>query len=424
MLNIISIINSIGNTSSTKEKENILKQNSENELLQKVLEYCYNPSKVYGIAKKSLNNSVEPNRCFNDIFSMLDWLQTVNRSTDVLNTVNSFLNSYDNDERDLYIKILLKDLRCGVSEKTVLKAFPKIFYLHEIQQAYPLKDNNKPKLGEWFALQIKWNGIRGDYMPNSNEIISRQGIAFTGMEHIVRDIKTLFGDTYVIDGELIRDNKDNKTDEENFTLTCSIVNTIDNVDKSDIHFRVYDIIPLNEFLEGKSKKKFIERYKDLMKFKEEAEEKGIKSIVFSENLYEGTDSSKIDELLEKVDKEGKEGLMLYKNDFYKCKRHNGILKVKSFLSCDVRCMSVYEGEGKYEGSLGGIIVNYKGYEVGVGSGFSDSQREYYWNNQQEIIDKIVQIKYKAESKSKKGNLSMQFPIFQLVREEGKEESYN
>lgn len=423
MKKIIEIIDLIAKTSSTKQKEQILKDNADNELLQQVLEYCYNPSKIYGIAKKSLNKPTSIESPSSDIFSILNWLQTVNRSSEVVDKVNAFLLRKEVDERELYIKIILKDLRCGISEKTILKVFPQLFYLHEIQQAYPMKESNQPKVGEWFALQEKYNGIRGSYLSNLQSIISRQGISFKKLDHIIKEIKLLFGDNIVVDGELIRNNKECLTDEENFTLTCSLVNS-DDVDKTDIIFRVYDIIPISEFLEGQSKLKFRDRYKLMMTFEAKAKELGLKHLLFSHNLYEGTDQSKIQELLDKMDKEGKEGLMLYKNDFYKCKRHNGILKIKSFLSCDVKCIGIYEGEGKYEGMLGGIIVDYKGNDCGCGSGFSDELRKLYWSNKEEIVGRVVQVKYKTESKNKQGGVSMQFPIFQCVREIGKEVSYN
>ena len=51
-------------------------------------------------------------------------------------------------------------------------------------------------------------------------------------------------------------------------------------------------------------------------------------------------------------------------------------------------------------------------------------RDYYWNNPDEIIGKIVQIKYKGETKNKKGGLSVQFPEFQCVRTDKTEPSYN
>ena len=64
---------------------------------------------------------------------------------------------------------------------------------------------------------------------------------------------------------------------------------------------------------------------------------------------------------------------------------------------------------------------YKGFPLS--SGFTDEQRNYYWNNPQEIVGKIVEIKYKEETKNKNGGLSAQFPIFQNIRLEKDEESY-
>ena len=106
------------------------------------------------------------------------------------------------------------------------------------------------------------------------------------------------------------------------------------------------------------------------------------------------------------------------------KRNNGILKVKSFKHADILCTDVIEGDGKYKGTLGLIKCDYKGYELGVGSGFTDEQRHYYWNHRDEIIGKIVQIKYKGETQNKQGGLSVQFPIFQTVRYDKVEPSYN
>ena len=93
-------------------------------------------------------------------------------------------------------------------------------------------------------------------------------------------------------------------------------------------------------------------------------------------------------------------------------------------TCDIMCLRVEEGEGKYEGKLGKIICDYKGYELGVGSGFTDEEREYFWNNPQKIINKIVEVQYFEESKNSKGELSLRFPVFKWVREDKNKESYN
>lgn len=62
--------------------------------------------------------------------------------------------------------------------------------------------------------------------------------------------------------------------------------------------------------------------------------------------------------------------------------------------------------------------------LGVGSGFTDEQRSYYWKYPDKIVGKIVQIKYKGETTNKNGGVSVQFPIFEIVRNDKAEPSYN
>lgn len=57
------------------------------------------------------------------------------------------------------------------------------------------------------------------------------------------------------------------------------------------------------------------------------------------------------------------------------------------------------------------------------SNFTDEQRNYYFNNPEQIIDKIVTVKYKEETKNKNGGVSIQFPIFQTVRFDKIEPNY-
>ena len=71
-----------------------------------------------------------------------------------------------------------------------------------------------------------------------------------------------------------------------------------------------------------------------------------------------------------------------------------------------------------------LCVNTKDNDLRCGSGFTQEQRNYYWNNPEQIVGKIVTIKYKEETRNKNGGLSIQFPVFQTVRQDKTEESYN
>ena len=254
--------------------------------------------------------------------------------------------------------------------------------------------------------------------------ISRQGKEFTGMEHIIADVNKLSFKDMFFNGELIRKNEDNLPDDENFQIGTGVINS-DDTDKTCIKFVIYEMLPKSEFLSGESKLTYKQRRKTYLDpLAEEISTLGLENIEVVPLVYEGTDKFKIQELLDKADTDGWEGLMLNKDTKWKNKRNNGILKVKSFKHCDIICKDVVEGSGKYKGTLGNIVCDYKGYDLGVGSGFTDEQRNYYWNNHNEIIGKVVTVKYKSEQRIKMVAYSVQFPTFVIVREEGKEVSYN
>ena len=108
---------------------------------------------------------------------------------------------------------------------------------------------------------------------------------------------------------------------------------------------------------------------------------------------------------------------------YYCKRHNGLLKSKRFSNLDLEIVGYEAGEGKYEGMLGAFIVQFKDNTVKVGSGLSDDQRKEFWDIKEDLIGRVIENKYKEITKDKVTKKeSLQFPIFQQLREVGKEPS--
>ena len=64
--------------------------------------------------------------------------------------------------------------------------------------------------------------------------------------------------------------------------------------------------------------------------------------------------------------------------------------------------------------MSNIIIEHKGNRVSVGSGWSLSQRMHYYNNPNDIIGKVVTIKYFQESVNKLGEFSLRFPTLKIV----------
>ena len=105
----------------------------------------------------------------------------------------------------------------------------------------------------------------------------------------------------------------------------------------------------------------------------------------------------------------------------KIKRSKELLKVKHTEEHVLPIIDMLEGTGKYEGMLGALVVVYKGNRLGVGSGFTDQQRQYIWDNYSAYIGAQVEIETFGESTNALGTVSLNCPIFKrFVGEEEQE----
>lgn len=246
--------------------------------------------------------------------------------------------------------------------------------------------------------------------------MSRQGKEFIGLEHILKDIHKLIGDSnYVLDGELVGKNIEGLSDSENFQKSTGLANSKKSK-KTSLKLIVFDILPNEEFKRGYSNDTYKKRKCNLISLKERIHSLKLENVGVVDMFYEGTNQSEIGKWLEYAEQNDIEGVMLNLDTPYECKRVKTLQKVKAFKDIDLRCISVNEADtGKYKGTLGSITCKYKNGTVDVGSGFSDEQRGYYFNNKDEIIGKIVTVKYKEATVNKNGGESLQFPVFIDVR---------
>ena len=144
---VIDIVNKLKSTSSTNDKIDILRENSNDENLVKVLKYTYSDNLQYGFSEKKLRELINErwsgyrdsdgwtyqnvgiqkqstldNCLWDSIYEMLDMLSLSNGNDLLINSVVMFLICATKQERELLISILTKDLRCNISSKTINKA--------------------------------------------------------------------------------------------------------------------------------------------------------------------------------------------------------------------------------------------------------------------------------------------------------------
>lgn len=335
-------------------------------------------------------------------------------------TIQNYLHK--NHEYEEFLKRLFtKNLPIGVEAVTINKVYgEEIIPVWEVQQGYPI-DKYKFRKGELIFASRKLNGSRGTYF--KGDIISRQAQKFDGLDHIIKDIEKIIGTDYAVDGELIRRNIDGLTDGQNFRETISILNS-DGNDKSLIKFVIFDIVPVDEFEMDACTENYSVRKKRLLDLKNKIQKNGTQNIEVVQMVYEGTDVNDVYDWLDYAVRHDWEGLVVNRQVPYRRTRHNGCLKVKRFYTVDLRITAIEEGQNRLAGTMGALVVDYKGNELRIGSGFDDATRAAVWANPDNYIGKIVECKYKEVTMDKKTGLeSLQFPTFVRFRDDKNEVSY-
>ena len=423
---VYMIIRDIQNCSSTKAKQHIVKSNANNEKFKKILMYAYNDMQ-YGVKKTTISKmefNSDADYLWNNIWSMFEDLAKSNINNDLVLKISNTIGYFANENvRDLLIRVLLKDLKIGMNVKSINKAINGLIPMFDVMKASSYDDKNSigfnkkaSKCG--YMMMIKENGIRGEIIKENGHIVvkSRQNKIVEGFDELDKAFQNM-PDGYLYEGEILKVGEFN-TSKEQFKETDKIYSIKGK--KRNLMIKLFDLIPLDKFNEGEWGVKAIERKKMLKEF---VDKNNHPLVQFADIIYQGKDISIIQKKLEEVSKDGyKEGLMVMLNDGkYEAKRTKLILKCKLFNTIDLRVVDIKESKEK-PGTMGSAIVMYKGNTVGV-SGWKEEDKVYYYQNPQELIGKIIEIKFKEVTVDKNGVESLQFPNVVRIRFDKDEESY-
>jgi DNA ligase 1 len=441
MIEIYNIFKEIEAESSKTKKMEILKKNSDNNTFKIFLSFMYDDTVTTGLSKKSIDNNICANEKYTEIelnspLNVMEFIKENNTgSNQVIFTVQSYLNKLEDDDYSEWLKyVFAKEYKCGITANTINKIFPSLIHEFKVQLAHPYEKYVDKIKGKFYITQ-KLDGHRTicviDKPSDSVKFLTRKGHRIYGLNEIENDIRRTFMKTLkqdavvVLDGEITVSKK--CLPKDIFSETSKIIRK--DGDKVGLQFNIFDMLLHEDFLAGKSKQEYSVRREgldSLMFIYLLNTEPLVKYLVHVPVLYQGTDKDEIAKWSDWATQQGHEGIMLNTADgFYETKRNSGLLKVKKFHNADVLCTGVFEGTGKYSGTLGGITIDYKGTSVGVGSGFTDEERDYYWNNQDEIIGKIIDVQFFEETTNDKNDgISLRFPTIKSVRTDKTVEDIN
>ena len=420
MIDPWKIVKKLESDNSRLFKEDVVKENLKNLIFQEGLAMCLDALVTFGV--KQIPKSKEDGKG-------LDW-DTFKKGANLLierertghaarDLIEDLMHSAKiNQWNDWYRRILIKDLRCGVSEKTVNNVAKKmnLDFRVPVFSCMLAHDGAKhpKKITGNCLVEYKYDGVRVIAIVKNNKatLYSRNGKIFNNFPHIEEALSKSEYNNLVLDGEVMSDD---------FQALMKQVYRKSGAETDDAYLALFDILPLKEFNNGKSKLNTLDRKKQLDQLSQTFEN-CIKLVDYAIlNFDDEKDNQKFSKMNKEALDKGYEGLMIKPSEnYYESKRSHAWLKIKPFIEVTLKIVSIQEGTGKHSGKLGAFQVegtdDGKFFSLSVGSGLTDDDRDKFWKSKEKLIGMLVEIRADAITQSIEGeHYSLRFPRFKSFR---------
>ncbi len=409
----LNVLEQVAGVSGKNDKLKILKENSGNKELAELLDATFNHNRRFFMNKfniKAAGSNTTLPVATHDIFMKLLVLLETRQITGnaAKDMVERFLATCQTEqEQRWYARVLRKDLKAGFSVKTAVKAGFTDIPVFEVMLA---KDGKLCKklddiVDRGVYISPKYDGYRCLALLNNGTVtlFSRNGTEYNNFPTISQALIDSFPiGQHVFDGEIMSDDFQ--------AMQKSAFANKRGTTVGDVRFHIFGYVPYDEWMTQKFVMNTSDRLGQLDKLE--------KSFTGDLLMVKQTFTRSLDEILKKEREylaQGFEGAMALPNiPYYVGKKTNRLLKFKTMQSQDCTVTGFYEGEAdtRLEGMMGGIVVTQEnGLTCECGTGFSDADREYMWNNKSEFMGHTAEIKYQDYTNHNK----MRFPVFMRWR---------
>jgi DNA ligase-1 len=331
------------------------------------------------------------------------------------------MNAKEAEWNQWYRRILIKDMRCGTSDSTINKHADERFHVpvFECQLAHDGAKHESRVSGEK-VIEVKLDGVRVITIvyPNGQvDQYSRNGKELVNFEEVRRQVSkhaVFLREPMVLDGEIMSGN---------FQDLMKQIHRKSDARADDAVLNLFDILPLKEFQAGMSSRPQHKRSEQLLAwYLPVADHMPNVTVVGQElvNLDTEEGAERFAEINADAIEGGYEGIMI-KDPYavYECRRSTAWLKQKPFIEVSLAVVDVEEGTGRNVGRLGALVCegedDGKLIKVNVGSGFSDSDRDSFYQSRSTLPGQVVEVRADAVTQNQDGTYSLRFPRFLRFR---------
>ena len=414
----LNILNQLSATTKGTEKLAILKANKDNTVLMEFFRLALDPLITFGI--KKIPSYTEQNSAakyalmesFQDLQKLARREITGNSAIDFLAHI---LMHSDADDAECIERIIAKDPKCGVAESIANKVWPGLIFDFPVMKASPHDEKSFDNIEFPAFSQTKLDGARCCIMVDEKGAVTalsssgREIMTHGYFEHLGKFANSVF------DGELLmKDETGNFMERKagNGIVNRALKGTIPPNQAKNLHFVVFDYIPLNNWKQGK----YNVDYKSRAKYLTDIISTDLYNVSLVETRVVKSEEEAMKHFREHLDK-GLEGTIVKDmKSIWEGKRRKDHIKLKGIISCDLRVVGVEEGTGKNIGKIGALVCESADglVKVNVGTGLTDADRA---KDPNEFLNFIVEIGYneRIRNKNEGSTWSLFLPRFYRIR---------
>jgi DNA ligase-1 len=388
---------------------------------------AYNPFHVFGVRQvEETQGLVDRPNPWPRFWALLEALRTRsvtgNAARDAIEEISK---DFDSEEwNGLCRRVIIKDLRCGISEKTINKIVGKTDWRIPVFTCQLATDSNdhQSKMKGVKRIECKLDGVRVLALCTKNRVTlySRNGKIFENFPDIEQQLNLIkhkisleTKGPFVLDGEIVG---------ESFQALMKQAHRKGNARTKDMTYYIFDVIPLVDFERGfwnaQQHKRTLMLSINQEHIESEPNLRVMPGMDVDLSTAEGQDIMR--RFATDAVADGFEGIMIKDVGApYECKRTTFWLKWKPVITVDLSIVGFEEGTGRNAGRLGAIICegvdNDRAIRVNVGSGLTDENRDEYWTTRNDLVGQIVEVAADAVTQNQDGTYSLRFPRFVRFR---------
>lgn len=405
---IVDLLIAVGDTPGKKDKENLLKTldgftPEDVEMLKSVISYAYDTVKyTYGVKMFTISNS-DGELGWDAVVSLLEQLNNGLSGDNAQRAILNLTEQLSEDARLLLIRVIGRDLRCGMGPKSFSKIFGKgVISVAPYMRCTSFSAKALKKIHFPCVAQVKADGrfVNIIVRKDSVTLMSRNGedcsnLMSNRMKSALMSVSNRNDTEFVMHGEVLA------TDDAGIPLPRDVGNGYLNsgdVDHSLVTFELWDVVDHKSFTNGACPQPYVVRLNVLrtilLKYHEELQSSGRRQMVLIDS-YHCKNSQDLSDAFRKVREKGMEGLVVKNTDgIWKDGTSSDQVKMKVVAEGEVLVTGFTEGKGKYVGKVGALTTVSSCGKVKTNvAGLTDKQRKEYFDNPELIVGKVITVAY-------------------------------